>query len=147
MKKALSRALSYLTARNRTVKETTKYLRRKGYSASQIEGAISRLLELDLLNDKRTAVQWLDYCLESKPRGRERLRRDLINRGIEREIIEEVLGKVDDECEYDLALKVLASRPVLEWSRSKLYRFLSYRGFSFSIIERVNLYYENLTQD
>lgn len=145
MNKAFSRALSYLTARNRTVKETTEYLRRKDYSVSQIEGAIARLLELDLLNDSRTACQWVDYCLENKPRGRERLRQTLFARGVEKDIIEEALGKVDDDCEFHLALKVLASRPVMEWPRSKLYRFLRYRGFTFSIIERVNLYYENLT--
>ena len=72
---------------------------------------------------------------------------DLLHRGIEKDIIDEVLGKVDDDCEFSLALEVLASRPVSEWSRAKLYRFLRYRGFTFPIIERVNLYYENLTRD
>lgn len=145
MTQAYARALGYLTARNRTVKETIDYLRRKGYPSSQIEEAIARLLELDLLNDGRTASQWVDYCLACKPRGRERLRQDLLKRGVDRGIIEEALGKVDDDCEFALALRILASRPVAEWSRAKLSRFLHNRGFTFACIERVNLHYENLT--
>src|SRR5690554_4996505 len=107
MTQAYARALGYLTARNRTVKETTDYLCRKGYPGFQIEEAIARLVDLDLLNDRRTAFQWVDYCLACKPRGRERLRQDLLKRGVDREIIDEALGKVDDDCELSLALRVL----------------------------------------
>lgn len=147
MTRAYARALNYLTARNRTVQETTDYLHRKDYSASEIQEAIGLLLELDLLNDQRTAVQWVDYCLDCKPRGRERLRIDLLKRGIDKVIIEEVLGRVDDDCEFELALRILSTRAIQDWPRDKLYRFLRNRGFTFVIIERVYLYYKNLTQD
>jgi len=147
MSKAYARALSYLTARNRTVKETADYLVRKGFSASEIQEAISRLQEVSLLNDTRTAMEWVDYCLACKPRGRDRLRVELLKRGLDRDVIEEALAKLDEEKEYELALQLLSPRPVAEWSREKLFRFLRYRGFSFPIIERVNLHYENLTQD
>lgn len=147
MSNAYSAALNYLAARSRTVKETRDYLRRKGYSASAIEEAIGRLQHSGLLDDRRTAQQWVDYCLACKPRGRERLRHDLLKRGIDRGIVSAVLESVDDDCEYALALQLLASRPVSSWSRAKLFRFLLYRGFSFSVIERICLANENLTED
>lgn len=145
MNRAYSRALSYLTARSRTVRETTEYLIRKGFSASEIHEAVARLLEIDLLNDMRTAREWVDYCLSCKPRGRDRLMMELSRRGIDREIILETLADVDDSTEYAQALQLLAPRPVNTWPRDKLFRFLRYRGFSYSVIERIYTHYENLT--
>jgi len=145
MATAFSQALNYLTARNRTVHETADYLRRKGYSREETEEAVLRLLELDLLNDRKTASQWVEYTMRCKPRGRDRLYRELQARGVAREIIEEVLFILDDDTEYELALALLAGRPVPQWSRGKLFRFLRYRGFSVPVIDRVKGYYENLT--
>jgi regulatory protein len=145
MATAFSQALNYLTARSRTVQETSKYLLRKGCSPQETQEAILRLLELDLLNDKKTASQWVEYTMRCKPRGKDRLNRELRARGVDRAIIEEVLLVLDDDTEYELALELLASRHVSEWPREKLFRFLRYRGFSFPVIERIQLYYENLT--
>lgn len=142
---AFSRALNYLTARSRTVQETTEYLLRKGYSPEDTAQAVTRLLELDLLNDQKVAVQWVEYSMRCKPKGRDRLSRELLARGVDREIIEEALAVLDEEAEFELALQLLSPRPVSRWPQDKLYRFLRYRGFSFHIIERVKLYYENLT--
>ncbi|HBS92727.1 MAG TPA: hypothetical protein DEA85_01805 [Firmicutes bacterium] len=142
---AFSRALNYLTARSRTVKETTDYLLRKGFSPEETGQAVARLLELDLLNDKKTAVQWVEYCMRCKPRGRDRLSRELLSRGVDRAIIEETLEMLDEDAEFELAMQLLSPRPVSQWPENKLYRFLRYRGFSFPIIERVKLYYEHLT--
>lgn len=144
---AYSRALNYLAARSRTVQETTEYLLRKGCSPEETQQAVSRLLELDLLNDKKTSVQWVEYSMRCKPRGRDRLSRELLARGVDRAIIEEALAVLDEEAEYDLALRLLSPRPVSRWPQDKLYRFLRYRGFSFHTIERVKIYYENLTGD
>jgi regulatory protein len=146
MSEAYSRALGYLAPRNRTVKEITDYLIRKGFSAEEILQAVSRLVESDLVDDRRTAEQWVDYCLTCRPRGRDRLRLELIRRGIDRDLVESVLAPVDDSTEYQLALKLLAPRPVQDWTRARLYRFLRYRGFSFEVIERICMHYENLTQ-
>lgn len=145
MTQAYSRALNYLTARNRTVKETADFLTRRGYSDPEIQEAIDRLLELDLLNDRRTASEWVEYCLNCRPRGRDRLRLELQKRGVAKEVIAEVLETLDGGTEFDMAVQLLAPRPVSLWSREKLWRFLRYRGFSFEVIERVSQYYENLT--
>jgi len=142
---AFSRALNYLSARSRTVQETTDYLLRKGCSPEETGQAVARLLELDLLNDQKTAVQWVEYCMRCKPRGRVRLSRELYARGIDRETINQALEVLDDNTEYDLALQLLAPRPVNQWPQDKLYRFLCSRGFSFYTIERVKNYYLNLT--
>jgi len=142
---AYSRAIKYLAIRDRTVKETTDYLLRKGYSTQETQEAIDRLVEVDLLNDRRTAQHWVDYWLACKPRGRKRMDMDLRRHGVDREIIEEVLTAVDDEMELELALRLLTGRQVQDWPRQKLYRFLQYRGFSYLVIEKVNAHAENLT--
>lgn len=145
MATAFSRALNYLTARSRTVQETIAYLQRKGYSQEETEEAVLRLLELDLLNDEKTASQWVEYTMRCKPRGKDRLSRELLGRGVDRAVVEAVLSSFDADTEYELALALLACRPVEQWTREKLFRFLRYRGFSYSVIDRVKGYYENLT--
>ena len=145
MASAFSRALKYLSVRSRTVQETTAYLLRKGCSPEETGQAVARLLELDLLNDKKTAAQWVEYCMRCKPKGRIRLSQELYARGVDRDTINQVLEVLDDNTEYDLALQLLAPRPVTQWPPEKLYRFLSYRGYSAHTIERVKNYYQNLT--
>lgn len=147
MATALSKALDYLTGRSRTVAETNKYLLGKGYPAVETAQAVARLLELGYLDDKKTAVQWVEYTMRCKPLGKERLRRELVFRGIKREIVEEVLEILDDASEYDLAMQLLEPRPVHQWPRAKLYRFLQYRGFSYNTIEKIKNYYESSKGD
>lgn len=146
MATAFSKALDYLTGRSRTVAETTKYLLGKGYPSPETAQAVAKLLKLGYLDDKKTAVQWVEYTMRCKPLGRERLRRELIFRGVGREIVEEVLESLDDATEYTIALRLLAPRPVHQWPRIKLFRFLQYRGFSFGTIEKVKLYYEKMDE-
>lgn len=143
MATAFSKALDYLTARSRTVRETTDYLLGKGFSSAETIAAVERLLELDYLNDRKTAAGWVEYTMRCKPRGRDRLIRDLKLRGVENDVIAEALEPIDDEAELALALQLLAPRPVRDWPPAKLYRYLRYRGFSHRTIERVKLHYED----
>lgn len=145
MSRAYSRALNYLTARSRTVKEIADYLARKGFADSEIHDAVSRLQDLGLLDDRRVAKEWVSYCLSCKPLGKDRMEIDLVKRGVDRAIIQEILVSVDEDVEFDQAVKLLAPRPVHQWTRDKLYRFLRYRGFSYSTINRIHAFYENLT--
>ena len=147
MAKAYSRALGYLTIRNRTVSETSDYLARKGFPDDEVQETIAKLIELGLINDRITAEGWVNYWLTCKPRGRDRMRVELYRRGVGRGIIDDVLSIVDDETEMELATALLEPRPVSQWTREKIYRFLRYRGFSHSVIERIIFQQENLTQD
>lgn len=142
MATAFSKGLDYLTARSRSVAETTKYLLSKGYSPQETAQAVARLLELDYLNDRKTAAGWVEYTMRCKPRGRERLSRELRARGFEREVIAAALESLTDEAELELALQLLAPRPVQQWPATKLFRFLRYRGFAYGVIEAVKLRYE-----
>jgi regulatory protein len=146
MSKAYSRALGYLTIRSRTVKEITDYLARKGFSETETQETVSKLLEVGLLDDSTTARQWVEYWLACKPLGRDRMRLELQRRGVGRDIIDDILSAIDNETELELATAFLAPRPVHQWTREKTYRFLRYRGFSHAVIERIIFQQENLTQ-
>lgn len=145
MSRAYARALGYLTARNRTIKETSEYLHRKGFSSAEIEETIAKLVDLDLLNDLRTAELWIAYCIRANPRGKKRISYDLQKRGVPREVVESVLAELDLTVELEMAKKLLSSRRSEEWSQEKIYRFLSYRGFSSSVIQVTVAGCENLT--
>ncbi|MFQ5895315.1 MAG: regulatory protein RecX [Nitrospinota bacterium] len=98
-------ALRLLAVRSRSCAELRAQLRRRGFEPSAIKDELARLEELGLVDDVRLALAWARYRLESRPMGRFALRRDLLGRGLEGEVVERAL-----EAAY-------AERPEAEWAR------------------------------
>jgi SOS response regulatory protein OraA/RecX len=73
---------------------------------------------------------------EFRPRGQKALKFELVKKGINYEIIEEVLQNIDDEeLAYKAAKKQIPKYKQLEWEdlRKKMLMFLARRGFSYDI--------------
>ncbi|HEX7592183.1 MAG TPA: regulatory protein RecX [Candidatus Limnocylindrales bacterium] len=64
-----------------------------GFPAELVEDAVTRLLELGLLDDTAYARAWVESRDRSRPRGESALRRELSLKGIERETIAAVLAE------------------------------------------------------
>ncbi len=71
-----------------------------GYQASLVDGVITRLLDLALLDDEGFARAWIESRDRAHPRGQRALRQELAMKGIARDTIAGVLaereGSVDD---------------------------------------------------
>lgn len=87
----LNVAARYLEARSRSVHEVRAYLTTKGYQAELVESAIDRLVRAGLLDDERFARAWLESRDRAHPRGEQILRRELAQKGIERELVDALL--------------------------------------------------------
>ncbi len=87
----LDAALRFLESRSRSVSEVRRRLSTAGYRNEFVEGAISRLLDLGLLDDAAFASAWVASRDRAHPRGEMALRRELQLKGIERQIIDGVL--------------------------------------------------------
>ncbi|MGH2478412.1 MAG: RecX family transcriptional regulator [Ktedonobacteraceae bacterium] len=139
---AVERAINYLSFRPRSQAEVRRYLRKKETPPEIIEAVLERLKNLDYLNDRAFASFWVESREQHNPRGSQGLRSELRMKGIEREIVEEI---VSDENDADLAVRaaqkkaaLLLRTPAMDYNtfRNRLGGFLQRRGFSYDVVAR-----------
>lgn len=92
----LEAAAAFLAVRPRSVDETRRRLRHLGYPAGPIDVVIDRLLAFGYLDDVAFARAWVESRDRARPRGESALRRELMLKGIDREVIGEVLAERAD---------------------------------------------------
>lgn len=120
----------------RYVKSTRQYRNhfiRKGYPEDLVESLIPALTEEGYLDDGTVAREHVRRRKERKPRGRRKLRAELKEKGIERELIQRVLDEmVPRDVERRLARSYCEDHEGL--SRRKLAGRLERRGFPSGLI-------------
>jgi regulatory protein len=143
IKKYVLKLLSY---RPYTCFEIKQKLKQKNFSEEEIEETVAFLKEKQLLDDRRWAREWLQERVRNKPRGKSLLKEELRKRGIPPQIIEEEIKKIFKEVkEIDLASQLLEKKFLSkklekiekEKIKSQIYSFLTRRGFSDEIIEKI----------
>lgn len=95
--------LRRLSASPRTRGELEKDLARRGADPDVAAAVLDRFEEVGLIDDAAYARMWVESRHRSKALARSVLRRELIDRGIERNSIEEAISQIDDEAEWDRA--------------------------------------------
>jgi regulatory protein len=119
----LEAAARFLEARSRSVAEVRRRLGRAGYRSELVEGAISRLTELGVLDDEAFGKAWLESRDRARPRGEIALRRELALKGVDRATVEELLearrvqaphaGSVDSDGASVVDVDLAAARRLL----------------------------------
>jgi regulatory protein len=144
-------ATKFIGSRRRTEKEIREKLREFGSDIS--EKVIADLVSTSLLNDKEFAVAFIHDKLLSKPHSSKRLESDLRQKGVAKDVIEEVLkesGMSDNEEDRarEAAEKKWAQIARRESDqrkqKQKLIAFLASRGFKYDTIKQV---VEKITMD
>ena len=87
----LAAAARFLEVRPRSVVEVRRRLTGAGYRAALVDGAIERLLELGMLDDRAFAEAWIASRDRARPRGERVIRQELMQKGIDRALIDELL--------------------------------------------------------
>ncbi len=86
-------------------------MRAKGAGPGEARTIVGRLQDLGYLNDRAYAERWIESRLARKPMGVERLRYELLAKGLPEDLIEDAiraqLGDVDED---QLARRALAMR-------------------------------------
>ena len=144
VKRAKDYAFKLLSYRPRSIKEIEGRLKKKDYSSKVILEVIKTLKRLKFLNDKEFARMWVESRIKTRPMGRYRVEQELIQKGIDRDLIEKNLSDYREEEEIKLA-KELAQRKLKKSYRNldevttkrRLYGFLQRRGFSYDTIQEV----------
>jgi len=144
MEKDLSKALNYtyrlLGIRPRSVFEMERKLKGKRFDEEIIEKVIDELKRLELLDDEKFAREWTCERLKYRPCGRFLVKKKLLEKGIAKEIINNVLEEfLPPEKEIELA-KVEADKrgytrgKTRNEDKQKLVLFLKSRGFGWEVI-------------
>jgi len=130
---AFNLALRYLARSPKSVMEMKKYLAGKHLEPDEINGVIERLIELKYLDDKTFARQFIENRIRFKPKSAYALGFELRRKGIEPEIADELLTRLDDlELAWSAAMKKKRQWQHLdrEKKKKKLMNHLKYRGFN-----------------
>ena len=92
----LEAAARFLEVRARSVAEVRRRLGQAGYQGDLVEGAITRLTELGMLDDTTFARAWIESRDRARPRGEIALRRELALKGVDRSVVDELLEERRD---------------------------------------------------
>jgi regulatory protein len=134
------RAVRYLARFDRTAAQVERFLTTKGASPAHVKQVVSRLSALRYLDDRAYAVRWLEATLARRPMGRDRLKSELMARGLGEALadhaIDEGLDGMDEEGLARRAL-TLKKRHAGRLSPQRMVVLLRQRGFGEETIERI----------
>ena len=135
----LDAAYYYLSYRPRSEGEIRQWLRKRGFSNDVVEKTSARLRKQNLTDDLAFAQFWKDSRLSFRPKSKRLIKRELSDKKIDGEIIEQVTNDIDDEeIAYRLGSGRLPSLAHLDYRTfyRRLSSYLAYRGFSYEVIRR-----------
>lgn len=89
----LEAAARFLEPRARSVVEVRRRLTGAGYQSDLVEAAITRMLELGMLDDEAFARAWVESRDRARPRGERAMRQELGLKGVDRSTIDLVLSE------------------------------------------------------
>ena len=140
--KAINYALKLLSYNRKTEKGMYDSLKRKGYDESIIEIAIDSLKDKKYIDDIDYAKAFINDKRNINNYGSNRIKYDLLKKGISKEIIGSTLNIDSDEeynSAYELAVKKLKTYKGQE--KHVVYRklggFLQRKGYSYEIISKI----------
>jgi regulatory protein len=132
-----------LAARDRSRVELFRLLTSRGFTRADSEVALDRLNEEGYLDDRRFAHTWARSRLRTKPVGPHRLRQELEAKGVEDDLVREVIQDIYEEGEEAAARRAMERKlsgrgDLSAASRAgRVARFLQRRGFSTEVIRRL----------
>lgn len=140
--KVLNHAFNILSYGQKSKKDVYTKLMRKGYEEEFILKAIEYCEDRNYINDKLYAENFIKDKTNINKYGSNRIRYDLISKGVSKDIIDEVLDLDHDE-EYERAIE-LAHKKMKSYKnddKAAIYRklggFLQRRGYTYDVVSKV----------
>ncbi len=135
-------ALRLLNARDYTEARLREKLRGKGFDETDLEAVLGKLVSEGWVNDLRYAERFAESALACGRYYGPRLRQEMRRRGLSRELVSEVLGRVLGEHDEAVEVRAIIERRFSGFSFStasdkekrRAADFLQRRGFSLSAI-------------
>jgi regulatory protein len=131
-----------LAARDYTEARLREKLAGKGFSETDAEETLARLLSEGWVNDRRFAERFADSAMASGRYYGSRLRQEMRRRGLSTDLVAEVLGSLMQEHDEDRDIQTVFQRRFSGFSfktandkeKRRAMGYLQRRGFGFSAI-------------
>ena len=148
--KLVERVYGLLGIRIRSEKEIRDYLQKLSFkrrikekeeiSEQTIELLIDKLKQKGLINDLEFARSWIES--RKKKKGIRVIVQELYQKGIDKEIIEDVISRQSSDVTEEQTAKKLLEKKLKSWQnlpplqfKKKAYEFLLRRGFQYSLVK------------
>lgn len=134
---AFDKALTHLSATQKTEKQVRTFLEEKGYLPAVVEYVMDKLRSYNFLNDGQYAESYVE-CV-SKRKGSKLIRMELKKKGVADEAIDTAIEGLSPEREQETATAILekymrgktCDKPTLQ----KAYRYLMGKGYDYEVIK------------
>lgn len=145
LEKAKQKAFRLLSVRGRSKKELRSKLKEKGFEEPVVEKVIARLLELKYLDDEFFAREFTRNLAVNRLYGNRKIEVSLLEKGIDRELIEQSIAQVREEINEKEAISRLIEKKIKdkkiieldEKEKRRLAQNLMGRGFPAGLIFEV----------
>ncbi len=137
LNRCLEAALRYLSYRPRSESEIRGRLHQRGFDDNNIEAVIAKLKQRSLIDDTAFTQFWKENREMFSPRSKRLTRLELRRKGVDSDIIDEVVGTIDEgDSAYRAALSKAHSLPLIDYQifRRRLGGYLRRRGFGYETI-------------
>ena len=132
---ALDKALTYITATQKTEKQIRDYLQKKGYVPAVVEYVIEKMRGYNFLNDGAYAQDYVNEVSHKK--GGKLIKMELRKRGVSEEEIDAAISSVSVEEQTQSALQILQKylryKEKDQATLQKAFRYLLSKGFDYEI--------------
>jgi regulatory protein len=140
--KAKNKALSILSKAPQSEKNIISKLS-NDFEPDVIEDVLEFLRKYNFVDDEDLAQRIANTNLNLNKCGKNKIKQNLYNKGIDRTTIESVVSDIDSDVEFENAMYLAKKRyeRVKNEDRNKIYQkisqHLAYKGFNYDIIKRV----------
>jgi regulatory protein len=139
-KPLIQQTLGYLSVRDRSEKEIRDYLSKKTTDLNLANEVVAYLNQHSLINDDRFGHQWAAARIR-RAKGDIQIRRELLQKGLTKEQVQEILEGID-QSEWLQAMDSLLAKKITKYihldsyqQKGKIYQLLSQKGFSTKLID------------
>ena len=137
---ALQKAMQFINHRPRSIEETRRRLKEKGFNEAVIETTLQKLIDQHWLNDLDFSRQWIENRNAFRPRSDRLLSQELRLKGVAVDVITQALEKYGgDEVELAYQAGIKKAKQCRQETRldflKKVGGYLGRRGFHYGIVK------------
>ena len=134
-------ATSYMEKYVTSEKGIRDYLKKKGFDEKTVSKAVEKLKEYGFVDDEKFAKNYFESMSSGK--GKRAIATKLRQKGISKEIVENLIENVDEEEQLEtakkLAEKFVKNRAQSANLRQKCLAHLVYKGYDYSVAQKATL--------
>lgn len=147
-RRAFNKAVDLLSRRDHSSGELLQKLRQKGYGDGA-EEAIEKLSQFGYIDNRRFALNYANELVRLKGYGKRRVSQELFRKGVEKEIIDEILQEVEFESDTLANLIERKYSKYLDTQKgvTKTINALLRMGYSYSEIKSALQSYQEMLED